>query len=151
MLAAKNIKIVIAAGNGPEGKKGEWVQMTAPANAGGATAPANAGGANNVYTISAIDEFWPPGGNNSFADFSNFGDRPPDYAEPGVDIESLWLDGKANRCSGTSFAAAHFTGLLARGEPLTNDGFAKKDPVLDDTNQGDPIRVLMTRSASCGS
>jgi len=67
--------------------------------------PARANG-NNVYTISAIDEF------DNYAWFSNYGNPPIDFASPGVDITSLWKKGETNTISGTSMASPHACAVL---------------------------------------
>lgn len=78
---------------------------------------------NNVWTISAIDE------NDDFAYFSNFGNPPVDYAAPGVNVESLWLNNGTNTISGTSMASPHAAAvlLLTGGNPNSN-GTANGDP-----------------------
>ncbi|HEX6983631.1 MAG TPA: S8 family serine peptidase [Balneolaceae bacterium] len=85
---------------------------------------------NNVWTVSATDI------NDVFASFSNWSgptDPPIEFAAPGVDILSLWLDGGTNTISGTSMASPHVAGLLlvTNGNP-SSDGFASNDP------DGDP-------------
>ncbi|NGP89521.1 S8 family peptidase [Fodinibius halophilus] len=78
---------------------------------------------NNVWTVSAIDD------TDTFASFSNYGNPPIEYAAPGVDIHSLWLDGGTDTISGTSMASPHVAGLLlvTNGSPTT-DGNAINDP-----------------------
>jgi subtilisin family serine protease len=82
----------------------------------------------NVYTVSAIDL---PG---CFAQFSNFGNPPVDFAAPGVGIESLKLNGGRVIMDGTSMAAPHVAALLALGS-LNSLGTACADP----DNLADPI------------
>ncbi|WP_138431800.1 S8 family peptidase [Fodinibius saliphilus] len=82
---------------------------------------------NNVWTVSAIDD------TDTFASFSNYGNPPIEYAAPGVDILSLWMDGGTDTISGTSMASPHVAGLLlvTNGSP-NSDGTAINDP------DGDP-------------
>jgi len=84
----------------------------------------------NIFTVSAIDS------NDYFASFSNYGNPPVDYAEPGVDILSTWNDGSTNTISGTSMASPHMAGLLLTGS-IQSDGYAINDPDGDP----DPIGV----------
>lgn len=72
--------------------------------------PARANGP-NIYTISAFSQ------GDNFASFSNYGNPPVDYAEPGVAIGSTWKSGGYNTISGTSMAAPHFAGILLQGAP----------------------------------
>jgi len=84
--------------------------------------PARANG-QYIWTISAMDS------NDYFASFSNYGNPPVDYCEPGVSIKSTWKDGGYNTISGTSMAAPHMCGILlmTNGNPV-NDGYVNGDP-----------------------
>jgi len=70
--------------------------------------PARAEGP-NVFTVSAfaIGDKW--------ATYSNFGNPPIEYGEPGSSIKSTWLNGGYNTISGTSMATPHLAGLLLAG------------------------------------
>lgn len=86
-----------------------------------------------IWTISAMDD------NDDFAvDFSNYGNPPVDYCEPGVEVLSTYPGGYAIG-SGTSMAAPHMCGILlmTNGNPNT-DGYVNNDP---DGNP-DPIGTL---------
>ncbi len=104
--AATGIRFAVAAGN----------SSTNAAN----SSPARVNGP-NVYTVSAF------GAGDMFASFSNFGNPPVDYAEPGVGIKSTWLAGGYNTISGTSMATPHLAGLLLLG-PVSSGGAVQGDP-----------------------
>ena len=91
--------------------------------------PARANGP-NIFTVSAFAN------GNTWASFSNFGNPPIDWAEPGVGIKSTWLSGGYNTISGTSMATPHLAGILLSGN-ITANGTVAGDP---DGNP-DPIGV----------
>ena len=97
--ASSGVRFVLAAGN-----------SAAPASS---SSPARVNG-NGIYTISAFAQ------GDNFASFSNYGNPPVDYAEPGVSIASTWKSGGYNTISGTSMAAPHFAGILLQGNPATD-------------------------------
>lgn len=111
--AASGVKFAIAAGN-----------SSADAN-NSSPARVNAPG---VFTVSAFAN------GDTWASFSNYGNPPIDYAEPGVAIKSTWLGGGYNTISGTSMATPHLAGILLAGTPLVN-GAVSGDPVAP----ADPI------------
>jgi subtilisin family serine protease len=76
-----------------------------------------------IWTISAMDI------NDTFAWFSNYGNPPVDFCEPGVSIYSTYKDGGFATLSGTSMAAPHMCGILlmTNGNPVT-DGYVIGDP-----------------------
>ena len=107
-VASRGIFVAIAAGNDSEDA--------------GNTSPARVNAA-NVYTVSAF------GPGDRFASFSNFGNPPVDYAEPGVNILSTAPGNQYVRMSGTSMAAPHLAGiLLVRGSDIPLDGKVNNDP-----------------------
>ncbi len=76
-----------------------------------------------IWTISAMDI------NDNWAYFSNYGNPPIDYCEPGISVLSCWNDGFYNTISGTSMASPHMCGILlvTGGHPVTS-GYVKNDP-----------------------
>jgi len=104
--AAGGVRFALAAGN-------------SAANANNSS-PARANGP-NVFTVSAFSV------GDNWASFSNFGNPPIEYAEPGVSIKSTWLGGGYATISGTSMATPHLAGLLLAG-PINNGGTVNGDP-----------------------
>ncbi len=104
--AAGGVKFALAAGN-----ESDNANNHSPARANGP----------NVYTVSAfaVGDKW--------ASYSNFGNPPIDYAEPGSAIKSTWLNGGYNTISGTSMATPHLAGILRAGNP-GNGGVVSGDP-----------------------
>jgi subtilisin family serine protease len=94
------------------------------------SSPGRADGA-NVFTVSAfaVGDKW--------ASYSNFGNPPIDFAEPGSGIKSTWLNGGYNTISGTSMATPHLAGLLLQGAVRKDTRLLIGDP---DGNP-DPIGV----------
>lgn len=70
--------------------------------------PASANG-DNIYTISSFAQ------GDTWSSFSNYGNPPVDYAEPGSAIPSTYKDGGYATLSGTSMAAPHAAGILLLG------------------------------------
>ncbi len=106
--ATSGVKFALAAGN-----ESDDANKHSPARANHA----------NIYTVSAMDI------NDKFAYFSNYGNPPIDYCEPGYSIYSTYKDGGYATLSGTSMAAPHMAGILALGS-VKSDGFVTSD--LDD-------------------
>ena len=106
--AAKGILVTIAAGN-----SGASAANYSPGRTEGS----------GVYTVSAF------GSRDTWARFSNYGNPPVDYGEPGVDIRSTDKAGGYSTKSGTSMAAPHLAGilLLNAAGPVVG-GNVKRDP-----------------------
>ena len=75
----------------------------------------------NIYTISSFAQ------GDVWSSFSNYGNPPVDYAEPGSAIPSTYKDGGYATLSGTSMASPHAAGLLLLG-PINWDRTVAGDP-----------------------
>ena len=75
----------------------------------------------NIYTISSFAQ------GDNWSSFSNYGNPPVDYAEPGSSILSTYKGGGYATLSGTSMASPHMAGLLLLGSPRSG-GTVKGDP-----------------------
>ncbi len=104
--AAGGVRFALAAGN-----ESDNANNHSPARANGP----------NVFTVSAF------GVGDKWATYSNFGNPPIEYAEPGSAIKSTWLDGGYNTISGTSMATPHLAGLLLAGA-VRSGGNVAGDP-----------------------
>jgi hypothetical protein len=115
IAASANVAFAVAAGN-----SGADADNYSPARANGS----------NLYTVSAFKN------GDAWASFSNYGNPPIDYAEPGVSVLSTWKGGDYKTISGTSMATPHLAGILLAGS-VGADGNVSGDP---DGNP-DPIGV----------
>jgi subtilisin family serine protease len=141
LAMSKKVWIVVAAGNIDSGDSSGYVQTISPARAGAYRFDPGSGVTGAVMTISAVESrFLNAAWVDNFWRFSAFGNGyvrnpssdeqsgPPDYAAPGVNIQSYWPGDKLNTCSGTSFGAAHVAGLMLYSKIPKNGGRARWDP-----------------------
>ena len=105
--AAGGVRFTLAAGN-----ERQFAGNVSPARAEGP----------NIYTISsfAIGDNW--------SSFSNFGNPPVDFGQPGSAIKSTWIGSGYNTISGTSMAAPHMAGVLLQTNNPGNGGRVNGDP-----------------------
>ena len=104
--AATGLRFALAAGN-------ESTSATTKS-------PASANGP-NIYTISSFAQ------GDNWSSFSNYGNPPVDFAEPGSSILSTYYGGGYATLSGTSMASPHAAGLLLLGA-IRSGGTVNGDP-----------------------
>ena len=117
-LGAKGILVALAAGN-----NGQSAANSSPARTNGT----------NIYTVSAMQQ------GDRWASYSNFGNPPIEFCEPGSNINSTYINNTYTELSGTSMAAPHLAGILliTGGNPV-QDGTVSGDP----DGNADPIGTL---------
>lgn len=104
--AATGVRFTLAAGNS--------------ATSATTSSPARVNGP-NIYTVSSFAQ------GDNWSSFSNYGNPPVDFAEPGSAIKSTWIGSTYNTISGTSMAAPHLAGILLQGA-VGNGGIVNFDP-----------------------
>lgn len=138
-LADHQVRVVMAAGNADSAEAWDrwpWVQSFAPANSAPYESPFAGNPVNNkpkggLFNVSAsVTSYAGTQWTDGLWTGSAFGAK---YSQPGFDVTSLWIsDGtqlKKNKCSGSSFAAPSFAGLLALGPlPATTRPTASQSP-----------------------
>lgn len=118
--AATGVKFALAAGN-----ESDNANNHSPARANG----------NNIYTVSSFAQGTSATDTvDPWSSFSNFGNPPVDYAEPGSSILSTYKNGGYATLSGTSMATPHLAGILLDGavrstDTVDNDPDGNPDPI----------------------
>ena len=107
VAASSKVKFALAAGN-----DGQNANNHSPASANGP----------NIYTVAAVDS------SKKLASWSNYGNPPVDFADPGVSIYSTYKGGGYATLSGTSMATPHLAGVLLLGSVQSNCGTSSKAP-----------------------
>lgn len=106
LSASANVIFCLAAGNSSQN-----ANNSSPARVNGP----------NVRTVSAFAQ------GDVWASFSNFGNPPIDYCEPGVSVFSTYKNGGYATLSGTSMATPHLAGIMLLG-PVVPNGTVSGDP-----------------------
>jgi len=118
--AATGVKFALAAGN-----ESDNANNHSPARANG----------QNVYTVSSFAKGTSANDTDDpWSSFSNFGNPPVDFAEPGSAIPSTYKGGGYATLSGTSMATPHLAGILLVRAPQSG-GTVDGDP------DGNPDRI----------
>src|SRR5215207_6374074 len=111
--AATGVKFALAAGN-----ESDNANNHSPARANG----------QNVYTVSSFAKGTSANDTDDpWSSFSNFGNPPVDFAEPGSAIPSTYKGGGYATLSGTSMATPHLAGILLGRAPQSG-GTVDGDP-----------------------
>lgn len=112
--AATGVKFTLAAGN-----EADDADNHSPARANGP----------NIYTVSSFAKGTSATDTNDpWSSFSNFGNPPVDFGEPGSSIPSTYKNGGYATASGTSMAAPHLAGILLTRSAPASGGTVDGDP-----------------------